>query len=55
MLLLMKILHYTYIDSTMLRVEGEASIKPTFIKLPDMTADLSGTGGERYSILTKVC
>ena len=38
---------------TMLQVEGEASIKPTFIKLPDMTADLSGVGVERYSIRYK--
>lgn len=38
---------------TMLQVEGEASIKPTFIKLPDMTADLGGAGGERYPIRYK--
>jgi len=38
---------------TMLQVEGEATIKPTFIKLPDMTADLSGAGVERYSIRYK--
>jgi len=39
--------------NTMLQIEGEASIKPTFIKLPDMTADLSGAGVERYSIRYK--
>ena len=38
---------------TMLQVEGEASIRPTFIKLPDMTADLGGTLKERYSIRYK--
>jgi len=38
---------------TMLQVEGEASIRPTFIKLPDMTADLGGTPKERYLIRYK--
>lgn len=35
---------------TMLQLESEASIKPTFIKIPDFTADLAGTGVERYPI-----
>lgn len=38
---------------TMLSVEGKASIKPTFLRLPELTADLGGGDRERYPIRYK--